>query len=125
MQNFLRRLGFFLVGLIFGIIILKFFFSKKNVEFDYFPNDRTLKSLRNKPHLQISDKAIFEMNENGIDTASIREFFMHGKVNFDKSQVHSEPCKSYYIEQTPKTKPFNIIVERCDSVVLVKEILKN
>lgn len=124
MQDLYRRFAFFLIGLILGIIMLKFFFNKKNIEFDYLPNDRTLKSIRNKPYFQFSDKALFMMSEYKIDTASIKNFFENGKVNFKKSDVHTDSCKTYFIEQTKKTKPFNIIVERCDSVVTIKEILK-
>ncbi len=50
---FLKRLGYYMVGLAIGIVILTFLLKKKTTEtgtsFCYFPNCRVLKELRSKP----------------------------------------------------------------------------
>ena len=50
---FLRRLGWYLVGLSIGIVFLVFFLKKKSgeegIDFCYFPNCRVLKDMRSKP----------------------------------------------------------------------------
>ncbi len=122
MLSFSKRLGYFSFGLIIGIFLVRFFYQKKNIEFDYLPNDRTLKSIRNKPYLQYTETALKEMKLLKIDSADIQTILLYGKVNFKKSDTKSNPCKTYTIEPTQKTKSFSITVERCDSVSNIKSI---
>jgi len=42
----LKRIGYYLGGFSLGLIILAFFFKKKEVEFCYAPNCRVLKYIR-------------------------------------------------------------------------------
>jgi hypothetical protein len=50
---FLKRLGYYLIGLSLGLVFLAFLLKKKTSEtgseFCYFPNCRVLKDLRSKP----------------------------------------------------------------------------
>ena len=124
MLVFLKRLGFFLIGLTLGIGLLNFFFSKKNVEFDYLPNARTLKSIRNKPHLVFSPEIIDYMSMNHIDSTHVMSLLYYGDVNFEKSELKNEPCKTYLIEPTKNSAHFSILVERCDSIATIKLIIK-
>ncbi len=120
--SFLRRFSYFLLGLTIGVLVVNFFFSKKKIEFDYLPNARTLKSIRSKPYIKYSPEALTYMAHHHIDTTQVLSLFYYGKVNFKKSELKTEPCKTYFIEPTDKSAPFSIKVERCDSVSTVKII---
>lgn len=119
---FIKRLGFFLVGLSIGIVFLAFFLKKKSdqtgVSFCYFPNCRVLKDMRSKPLYY--DDAVAEMLKNKeIDTLVINSFFTNGEVNFGDSDTKSTPCKTYFIEQEIAEKLVTLKVKNCSERVTV------
>ena len=122
LYSFLNRFSYFLLGLAIGIFLLNFFLSKKNVQFDYLPNARTLKSIRNKPHIDYSSEVIAFMVAHKIDSTDVQSLLLYGDVNFKKSSLKTKPCVTYLIEPTKKSAPFSILIERCDSTAIVKNI---
>ena len=119
---FIKRLGYFLVGLSIGIVFLTFFLKKKTeetgVSFCYFPNCRVLKDLRSKP-IVYSDR-ISEMLENKqLDTLTINHFFTEGDIDFGNSDTKSKPCKTYFIEAEIDSKEVTMEVKNCLSKVTV------
>ena len=78
---FLKRLGWYLVGLSIGLVFLVFFLKKKTqdtgLEFCYLPNCRVLKDLRSKP-LSLSDRALAQMESQELDTLLVKSFFRDG-----------------------------------------------
>lgn len=121
-NGFLRRLSFFLLGLAIGTFILKFFLQKKNVNFDYLPNARTLKSIRNIQPLSYSVNAKTFMIDNQIDTLTINQILSTGKVDFSRSETHTNPCKTYLILPPNNTTQIALTVTRCDSTATVEKI---
>lgn len=121
-NGFLRRLSFFLLGLAIGTFILKFFLQKKNVNFDYLPNARTLKSIRNIQPLSYSVNAKTFMIDNQIDTLTINQILSTGKVDFSRSETHTNPCKTYLILSPNNTTQIALTVTRCDSTATVEKI---
>ncbi|MEM8509709.1 MAG: DUF4258 domain-containing protein [Bacteroidota bacterium] len=95
--GFLRRLGWYLVGLSMGILFLVFFVRKKagekGIEFCYFPNCRVLKDLRTKP---ITYAEGLE-NRFSQDSLLWHSFFTDGDVDFGQSDTKVTPCAFYQI----------------------------
>lgn len=122
---FLKRLGFYLIGLSIGLIFLAFFFKKKSegtgTEFCYFPNCRVLKDLRSKP-LSYSDKATAEIAAKALDSADIAYFFREGDVDFKKSNTKAKPCKTFVIEAEVKQKELVMTVSNCEEKAVVEDI---
>ena len=119
---FIKRLGYFMVGLSIGIVFLTFFLKKKTeetgVSFCYFPNCRVLKDLRSKP-IVYSD-GISEMLQNKeLDTLDINHFFTEGDINFGSSDTKSKPCKTYFIEGEIDAKELTMEVKNCPRKVTV------
>lgn len=121
-MQLLKRIGLYLVGLTFGIIILIFFLKQKNVEFNYLPNARTLKNIRVKKRL-FSDDALKVMNLHQIDTTQISTILKHGDVDFSKSKPREKPCREYWINSQKLDKKISLIVTNCDSTATIKEII--
>lgn len=122
---FIKRLGYFMVGLSIGIVFLTFFFKKKTeetgVSFCYFPNCRVLKDLRSKPI--VYSERISEMLENKqLDTLAINHFFTEGEIDFGSSDTKSKPCKSYQIEGELDSKEMIMEVKNCPNKVTVISI---
>lgn len=123
---FLKRLGFFLVGLSIGIVFLTMFLKKKSAEtgvsFCYFPNCRTLKDIRSKP-LYYSDEIKKLMQEQQLDSIDIANFLTDGDVDFGNSDTKSKPCKTYLVEGSVKGKEAVLTVRNCIEKVLVQNVL--
>ncbi|MDT0607475.1 DUF4258 domain-containing protein [Croceitalea rosinachiae] len=115
---FIKRLGWYLVGLSIGIIFLAFFLKKKSEEtgtsFCYFPNCRVLKDIRSKP-ITYSDEVAHVFK---VDSITWKDFFEEGNVDFGKSDTKSKPCKIYFISNKEQT----IKVKNCPDKVEVVEV---
>ncbi len=120
---FLKRLGWYLVGLSIGIVFLVFFIKKKSgekgIEFCYFPNCRVLKDMRSKP-LHFSEDFQFEK-----DTILIKTFLTDGDIDFGKSDTKSEPCKTYFISNKTENGEIFLKAQNCPDKVLIVAIEDN
>ncbi|WP_297690622.1 DUF4258 domain-containing protein [uncultured Eudoraea sp.] len=120
---FLKRLGFYLIGLSLGLIVFFYLIKKKSDEtgatFCYLPNCRVLKELRSKP-LLYSENMDQLVRDQVIDSLTIAYFLNEGDVNFKKSNTKTTGCKTYFIEAEVKEKLSALSVKNCDSTVLLE-----
>lgn len=117
----LKRIGFYLIGLSLGLVILSFIFKEKNTEFCYFPNCRVLKDLREKP-LTFGPEVAQLLDNSVISREQIDSVLVDGDVNFDKSDTKTSPCKTYYIDGEINAKSVELMVKRCDNMAEVNKI---
>lgn len=126
-MGFLKRLGFYLVGLSIGIVFLTIFLKKKSeetgVEFCYFPNCRTLKDIRSK-QMSYSEDIDRMLADNQVDSLDIATFLRDGEVDFGRSDTESAPCKTYFIEGFIKEKEAVLKVKNCPEKVAIEEITR-
>ena len=113
-MSFLKRFGWYLIGLSIGLVFLAVFLRKKSeetgVEFCYMPNCRVLKALRSKP-LELGPR-LGPMN----DSAAVRYLLQEGDVEFDLSQPRAEPCGIYVVKGRFEGKPFRLTFENCEDI---------
>jgi len=123
---FLKRLGFYLVGLSIGIVFLTIFLKKKTeqtgTEFCYFPNCRTLKDIRSKP-ISYSENINTMLADKQLDSLDIVGFLNDGEVDFGRSDTKSKLCKTYYIDGYVKEKEAVLKVRNCREEVVIEEIV--
>ncbi len=123
-MKFYQRLAYYLFGFLVGMVFLFMILNGKDTSCSYFPNARVLKDLRSKP-FHYSDTAIKRLTEKWIDTADIRQTFLHGDVDFDKSNIKVQGGKLYVIEgKTIKNQEFTVEVINSSDKVLLKDIKK-
>ena len=115
---FIKRLGFYLIGLAIGLIFLAFFLNRKRAEFCYMPNCRVLKELRSKP-LNYSESITEMIKNREIDSTDVLRFLTDGDVNFRASDTKAKPCKIYMIESEIRERSMMLRVQNCDSLVSV------
>ena len=120
---FLKRLGFYLIGLSIGLIFLFFFLKKKSEEtgasFCYLPNCRVLKELRSKPQQYAAEfQTLVDSGE--IDSLQITAFLTDGNVDFKNSDTKSEPCKTYRIQGMVGEKEGVLVIDNCPDEILIK-----
>jgi hypothetical protein len=124
----LKRFSLYFFGVVLGIIVMMFWVNKKEQDrggdsiFPYGPNARTLRSLETRTTRLYSDQAKAFMLEQKIDTSDISLFFKYADVDFSKSNPRNEPCPDYYLKINFKKQDYNLRVERCDSILTIKEI---
>ena len=124
-MDFLKRLGFYLVGLSIGIVFLTMFLKKKSEEtgvyFCYFPNCRTLKDIRSKPMYYVDD-AKRQLVEYQLDSLDVAYILTEGNVDFSKSDTKSVPCKTYIVDSELKNKEWTFTVKNCSDKATIQNI---
>lgn len=122
---FIKRLGWYLVGLSIGIVFLTLFLKKKSEEtgasFCYLPNCRVLKDLRAKP-ATFSDQVNAMIADKTIDSTTIDYFFNDGDIDFKSSDTKSTPCKIYYIDGEINQQEARLKVQNCTDKVVVETL---
>lgn len=123
---FLKRLGFYLVGLAIGIIFLSVFLKKKTeatgTEFCYFPNCRALKDMRSK-EITYSEAVERLIMEKKLDSTDLTNFLKFGDVDFGKSDTKSTPCKTYFIEAPIRERKAVLKVRNCTDSCILEEVV--
>lgn len=124
-MDFLKRLGFYLVGLSIGIVFLTMFLKKKSEEtgvyFCYLPNCRTLKDIRSKP-MHYSEEVREKLTEFQLDSLDIVYTLTEGDVNFGESNTKTVPCKTYIVESELNEKEYKFTVKNCANKATLEQI---
>lgn len=110
----MRKLKFFLLGLIPGLVLVFFILNKKGASCSgYLPNSRVIAET-------LSKKAIYspsfsaEMAENKIDEKFLKDSILtKGEVDFDKSKAQQKPCPEYVLVYPKKNPRYEIRFEKC------------
>lgn len=118
----LQRFGYFGIGLFFGIVILIFFLGGKKASCDYGPNARVLAEIESKSTVYSANSEAF-LQQHKIDTSEISKVLSEGKVDFDRSDVHAEPCNQYYVSGSASDKLVELNIENCDTIATIQEII--
>jgi hypothetical protein len=123
-MDFLKRLGYYMIGLTIGIIFLAFFLKKKTsetgTEFCYFPTCRVLKELRSKP-LSFSPELESQVEAGQLDSLDLAGFLKEGSIAFRKSESRAEPCPWYLISYEVDGKEAELRATNCTSRVTLSE----
>jgi hypothetical protein len=90
-MSFLKRLGYYLGGLSFGIIFVFFFFNGKRTQCNYSPSDRVLNDIKKKEW--VFDENFYKIN----DTI---KWFSKSKINFNNSIIGTDSCNIYLMSFT-------------------------
>ncbi len=121
---FIKRLGWYLVGVSIGLVFLAFILKKKSgeegIDFCYLPNCRTLKDFRSKA-ISYSDLAQEQIETIGLDSLFISQAFTDGNVNFGKSDTKAQSCKTYFVNFEEK----EIELKNCETNILIEKITLN
>lgn len=124
-MDFLKRLGFYLVGMSIGIVFLTMFLKKKSEEtgvyFCYLPNCRTLKDIRSKP-MHYSEEAKQKLAHYQLDSLDVAYILTEGDVDFSKSDTKSLPCKTYIVASELKEKEWTFTVKNCSNKAAIEHI---
>jgi hypothetical protein len=122
MTDLKKRFVLYGFGFFIGILLVFFFLGGKKASCSWLPNDRMLRIIRSK-HIEYSDSCLNTLALNTLDTIHVRQILLNGDIDFSKSNVKNDPCRSYYIQGADSLKKAVIIVKVCDSVATVESFM--
>ena len=123
-MQWVKRFGIYFIGVALGSLIVSFFWSKKDVTFDYGMDARVLKTIRVRKQV-FTDVAKNSMIKHSIDTTQVFAILKNGDVDFGKGKPRQKPCAEYFITGKDSLQNINLYVKRCDSVATIQKVIVN
>ena len=109
---FLHRLGYYLGGFSFGLVLLFFIFNGKRTQCHYGPQARVLDNLGKKKWTsQVALPSSIQ-----LDSMGIRQILQPAKVDFRASKTERDSCKVYII----KNEKGEFTLENCSKLVTIQ-----
>ncbi len=112
-----RRFFIFLIGVLLGIMVIRFAFAGRFVEYaKYFDVDyRVLYHLKSDT-IYISPNAQCHLDCLSLDQKDLLNVLEGGSINFEKSDQRAELCKYYVVEKESLSVSFDL----CDEKITLK-----
>lgn len=110
----LRKIKFFLIGLVPGLIIVIFVLNKKGASCSgYLPNSRVIAETLSKD-FQYSKDFKAQMSELNVDEKFLKDSIItKGEIDFEKSHAQKKPCPDYILVYPEKNPRFEVRFEKC------------
>ncbi|RKS97608.1 hypothetical protein [Chryseobacterium defluvii] len=121
----MKKLKFYLIGLIPGLIIVFFILNKKGASCSgYLPNSRVIAETLSKD-FKYSESFKSEMSIHKIDEKFLRDSIITlGKVDFDRSQAQKKPCPNYLLMYPKENPVYEITYEKCEETATLNSLKK-
>lgn len=114
----MRKLKFFLAGLIPGLMFVVFIFNKKGATCSgYLPNSRVIAETLSKDFIYTSPFS------EQMKALSIKEKFLkdsiitRGEIDFKRSHAQKEHCPDYLLYYPKKNPKYEVVFEKCKEQV--------
>lgn len=119
----MRKLKFFLIGFLPGLIIVFFILNQKGASCSgYLPESRVIAESLSK-EFKYSDAFKAEMSANNIDEKFLKDsIFTEGGVDFKRSNAQKEPCPDYLLFYPKKNPRYEITFEKCKEGVTLNSL---
>lgn len=121
----MRKVKFFLFGLIPGLIIVFFVLNAKGASCSgYLPNSRVIAETLSK-EFQYTDQFKTEMAALKIDEKFLKDSIItSGKIDFDRSHAQKKPCPDYVITYPEKNPVYEVTFEKCEEKAILQNLKK-
>ncbi len=109
----LKKLKFYFIGLVPGLLIVFFVLNQKGASCSYFPNDRVIAETLTKD-FSYSDAFKKQMEANKISEKFLKdELIPKGEIDFDKSNAQKKPCPEYILNYPKDNPTYQIHYSKC------------
>ena len=109
----LKKLKFYAIGLIPGLLIVFFILNQKGTSCSYFPNDRVIAETLTKNFIYSPEFQI-EMETSKISEQFLKDSIIaKGEIDFDWSKPQNEPCPEYLLTYPKKNPRFEVNYSKC------------
>lgn len=123
-MDWLKRIGYYLIGFSLGGVLVFFIWKKKDVSFDYGMDARTLKTIRIREKAY-SAAASAVLKDNQLDSITVQAILERADVDFGKSKPRIKPCPEYLITGKDSLAHIQLYIKRCDSVATIEKVFVN
>ncbi len=110
----MRKLKFFLIGLVPGLLLVFFILNKKGASCSgYLPNSRVIAETLSKKPIYSAAFAQEMATENITEKFLKDSILTNGTIDFEKSNAQKMPCPSYILLY-PKDQPrYEVEFDKC------------
>ena len=121
----MRKIKFFGIGLVPGLLLMFFIFNKKGASCSgYLPNSRVIAETLSK-EMVYSSAFSQEMEVQKIDEKFLKDSLItKGAIDFDQSQAQKKPCPEYVLNYPSKNPRFQIRFEKCEKEATFSSLKK-
>ena len=121
----MRKIKFFLLGLIPGLILVFFILNKKGASCSgYLPNSRVIAESLSKK-FTYSDNFKKEMELWKVDEKFLKDSILtKGYIVFEKSNAQKKPCPSYTLIYPKKNPRYEVAYEKCAETSNFQSLIK-
>lgn len=121
----MRKLKFFLIGLIPGLMLVFFILNKKGASCSgYLPNSRVIAETLSKKMIYTPDFS-GQMKLNKIDEKFLKDSIItKSSIDFERSQAQKKPCPEYLLTYPKKNPKYEIGFEKCKENATFKTLKK-
>ena len=110
----MRKLKFFFIGLVPGLLLVFFILNKKGASCSgYLPNSRVIAETLSKK-MVYSPAFSQEMEVEKIDEKFLKDSIIkNATVDFDRSQAQKKPCQEYVLLYPEKNPQYEVHFQKC------------
>lgn len=109
----MKKLKFYLIGLVPGLLIVFFILNQKGASCSYFPNDRVIAETLTKNFLY-SENFKTEMEKNKITENFLKDSIIaKGTIDFNRSNAQKNPCPEYLLSYPKNNPKIEIYYQKC------------
>ncbi|WP_299183327.1 hypothetical protein [uncultured Chryseobacterium sp.] len=121
----MKKLKFYLIGLVPGLLIVFFILNKKGASCSgYLPNSRVIAETLSKD-FTYSENFKNEMSTHRIDEKFLKDSIItQGEVDFDRSHAQKKPCPDYLLSYPKKNPVYEITFEKCEEKAMMNNLKK-
>ena len=121
----MRKLKFFLIGFLPGLLLVFFILNKKGASCSgYLPNSRVIAESLSK-EFTYCDNFKKEMELWKVDEKFLKDSIMtKGYVDFDRSDAQKKPCPNYTLIYPKKNPRYEIAFEKCAETSNFQSLIK-
>lgn len=121
----LRKLKFYFIGLVPGLLIVFFILNKKGASCSgYLPDSRVRAETLTKDFLYTPEFQK-QMTDAAIDEKFLKDSILQkGTVDFDKSHAQKKPCPDYLLYYPEKSPKFEVAFTKCKEEVTFSSLKK-
>lgn len=111
-----KKLMYYAIGIILGIILVKAIWAKTGYKGTYFPSERIVSNIAKKQK-KYSDSFTLQMKKEGVSQEMLEKKFEAQELEASVKNREAKPCKEYFLETSFFQKRYVFEVQNCDSVV--------
>ena len=121
-MELIYRIGYYMMGFAVGLVFLSFILKGKKTSCNYGPNDRVISNISKKNWQSVGHAS----NEFlSFDSIAFQSFLKMASVDFHKSAIDKDSCKTYYLTGYWEDKNINVELENCEKMINIIQLSKN